>query len=70
MDLDRMAEAVAKLNAKAEPDLVSIAAPRRLLATDRVGFDQVEGAVELVENELIARRNSLRRWAGRDLKFI
>ena len=54
MDLDRMAETVAKLNAKTKPDLVAIAALRRLFAADRVGFDQVEGAEEFVENKLIA----------------
>ena len=70
MDLDRMSEAIAKLNAKTEPYLFTIPAPRRLFATDRVGFDQVEGAEEFAENKLIARRDSLRRGTGMGLQFI
>lgn len=70
MDLHRMAEAVAKLNAKTQPDLFSIAATRCFLAADRVGFDEVEGAEEFVENKLIADCDSLRRGAGMGLQFI
>ena len=54
-----MAEAVAKLNAKTEPNLVTVAATRSLNAAVRVGRDQFEGAGEFVENELVARCDSL-----------
>jgi hypothetical protein len=60
MDLDRMSEAVAQLHAKTKPDLIAIAATRGLFAADREGFDQVEGAEELIENKLIACCDSLR----------
>ena len=70
MDLHRMAETVAKLNAKTEPELVAVATLRRLFAADRVGFDEVEGAEEFVEDKLIADCDSLRRGAGMGLQFI
>jgi hypothetical protein len=63
-------EAVAKLSAKTKSDLIAVAALRCLFAADRVGFDQVEGAEEFVENKLVACRDSLRRRAGMDLQFI
>jgi hypothetical protein len=68
MDLDCMAEAVAKLNAKTEPNLITIASARSFKTAVRVGRDQVEGAAEFVENELVARCYSLRGGAGTDLK--
>jgi len=42
VNLDRMAEAVAKLDAKAELDLIAIAAPSRLDRAGREGRDQVK----------------------------
>ena len=64
-----MAEAVAKLNAKTEPDLFTVASACGLKTAVRVGRDQVEGAAEFVENKLVARCYSLGRGPGMDLKF-
>jgi hypothetical protein len=68
MDLDCVAKAVAQLGPKAKLDLVTIAAPCRFLAADRVGLDEVKGAVEFIEDELIARRDCLWGRTGMGLK--
>jgi hypothetical protein len=69
MNLDGMSKEIAQLHAKAESDLIAIAAPGGLHCAGRVRHDQVEGAKEFVENKLVARRDSLARRVGTGLKF-
>jgi hypothetical protein len=59
-----MVEAVSKLDAQTEPDLIAIAAPGRFDRAGRDGLDQTEIAKEFVENKLVTLRDGFRRWRG------
>jgi hypothetical protein len=69
MDLDRMSKDIAQLNTKPELQLLVITTPTSFYCAIRIGADEAEVAVNLVENKFVAFRDSLRRWAGMDLKF-
>jgi hypothetical protein len=64
--LDRMAEAIAQLNAEAKLQLVTVATTSGFYRAVRVRTDQTEIAVNLIEEKLVSRSDCLGRWSYGD----